>query len=78
MGICLLIYPGNSVNSRDMLLSTRKGKVPPQRFIERYFLSVISNKYASVVGRTTYIMVQKERKIKVENIILKIYIPMPF
>ena len=48
----------------------------------------IPNKYASVVGRTTYMVqkerkikvenMQKERKIKVENIILKIYIPTPF
>ena len=37
----------------------------------------IANKYASVVGRTTY-MVHKERKIKVEKIDLKIYKPTPF
>jgi len=40
-------------------------------------LYLTTNKYASVVGRTTY-MVHKERKIKVEKIDLKIYKPTPF
>ena len=49
----------------------------PQVVIVRAAGSDKPNKYDSVVGRTTY-MVQKERMIKIENIILKIYIPTLF